>query len=225
MSALQIICLANSRKNRRRCVAGIRLDGGGWLRPVSADLDSHGGLTEESIRLPDRTTPRLLDVIEIPIASPCPSIYQPENYFISPEPWMLVARPGSRTLLKSATIEYGPLLLGNQSDRIAPEAFASSPATSSLALAHPDENKVMWHVTTSYRGAWQLRARFALSSNTYDLVVTDSSWESKFHRLASGYYSSGQVGVPDDSSILLTVSMGDPWNEICFKYVAGVLVL
>lgn len=39
MAALDIICLANSRKHGGRCVAGLRTDGGGWLRPVGTLLD------------------------------------------------------------------------------------------------------------------------------------------------------------------------------------------
>ncbi len=33
MPQFGIICLANSRKNGGHCVAGLRMDGGGWLRP------------------------------------------------------------------------------------------------------------------------------------------------------------------------------------------------
>jgi hypothetical protein len=34
MPTVEIICLANSRKHSGRCVAGLRTDGQGWIRPV-----------------------------------------------------------------------------------------------------------------------------------------------------------------------------------------------
>ena len=37
-----IICLVNSRKYCGRCVAGLRIDGGGWFRPVTQE--EHGTL-------------------------------------------------------------------------------------------------------------------------------------------------------------------------------------
>ena len=35
MPSLDLICLANSSKLGSRCLAGLRVDGGGWVRPVS----------------------------------------------------------------------------------------------------------------------------------------------------------------------------------------------
>jgi len=35
MPSVDLICLANSHKWNFRCVAGLRVDGGGWVRPVS----------------------------------------------------------------------------------------------------------------------------------------------------------------------------------------------
>jgi hypothetical protein len=42
MAQVDLICLANSRKLGGRCVAGLRLDGSGWVRRVDSP-QSHRG--------------------------------------------------------------------------------------------------------------------------------------------------------------------------------------
>lgn len=39
MPAVDVLCLAFSMKHGGRCVAGVRLDSGDWVRPVSAAED------------------------------------------------------------------------------------------------------------------------------------------------------------------------------------------
>jgi len=55
-----MVCLANSRKNGKRCIAGIDLDTGNWVRPVKK-----GGaeLSELDIEFEDHTQPEVLDII------------------------------------------------------------------------------------------------------------------------------------------------------------------
>ncbi|MFO0968577.1 MAG: hypothetical protein U0793_23720 [Gemmataceae bacterium] len=39
MPYVDLICLANSWKHGGRCVAGIKIDGSGWIRPVGSFAD------------------------------------------------------------------------------------------------------------------------------------------------------------------------------------------
>jgi hypothetical protein len=75
----QIVCLANSRKNAGRCVAGKRLSDQSWLRPIS-DRRKHE--ISESEQYPDGKTAQLLDVIEIPCVEERANGYQSENVLI-----------------------------------------------------------------------------------------------------------------------------------------------
>ncbi len=78
-----IVCLANSRKTSGRCVAGKIVggaDSGQWLRPVSARPT--GELSEEERRYENGKSPQLGDVIGIPLCSPQPHAFQPENHLI-----------------------------------------------------------------------------------------------------------------------------------------------
>jgi hypothetical protein len=58
---VQFICLAHSKKYSKRCVAGVRLDTGQWIRPISKE--EHGELTPAQLQLADGGEPRNFDVI------------------------------------------------------------------------------------------------------------------------------------------------------------------
>ena len=220
---VEILCLANSRKYQGRCIAGLQLDGQGWLRPVSRDASSHGALTEASIKLQDGSSPQLMDIIELPLIKPCPVLHQRENWYVSNDSWRLKARPGNGPMLTSF-LDHGPSLLGGTSDRVSLAELHDLDLQPSLCLIQPDNNHVMWLSTMSFRGYPQVRALFRVSNNTYNLSVTDSLWEARVPG-REGAYSSSELGVPQSASIFLTVSLGEPFNGFCYKLVAGVLVV
>ena len=91
----RIVCLANSRKNGGRCIAGKELgpDGrpGGWIRPISAAPG--GEVRERERQYEDGSEPEILDVIEIRFISAEPKEYQSENWLIDAEyRWVKVGR-------------------------------------------------------------------------------------------------------------------------------------
>ncbi len=58
----EIICLAASTRTGGKCVAGITVDTGKWIRPVSEE----GQLSVKQIKYANGELPELLDVIRIP---------------------------------------------------------------------------------------------------------------------------------------------------------------
>lgn len=223
MPEFQIVCLANSRKLTGRCVAGLRTDGGGWIRPVS-DLPD-GTLFTKDYTLDDGSVTRLLDLVRIPVVAPRPEPHQPENWLLDPGRWGLVERirPESAALRLERFLVHGPDLLGNQSDRVSVSLFKRNPAMASLALVEP--NDVEWEITRSRTGKRQTRARFQLGGVFYDLVVTDPKWEEQLRGHRYGKYPLGEVGVRANNRVLFTLSLGEPFGGYCYKLVAAVLVL
>lgn len=67
-SVKRIICLANSWKLKERCIAGIDIDTGKWVRPVCDSLYPEDGRVPKNICLVDGREPELLDILEIPLA-------------------------------------------------------------------------------------------------------------------------------------------------------------
>lgn len=223
MASLDLLCLANSRKYGNRCVAGLRMDGGGWVRPVSRLED--GSLPAPQIRLSDGSAPRMLDVLRVPVGQPMPKPHHPEDVAIEPGTWSLVSRPCDwdvmvRLLRKVLVRE--PVLLGSNWDRI-PYPSAGQGFGASLAAVSATDLK--WSIVTSQQGTRQTRAVFTLATQGYDLAVTDDGWERRLSYLQHGLHPLAAGGIGDGERVILIVSLGEPFEGYCYKLVAGVLVV
>jgi len=220
MPGFEIICLANSRKLSGRCIAGLRTDGGGWIRPIGENPD--GTLFRNHFTLEDGSLARPLDVLRIQLKEQRPEPHQPENWLISSKPWVLVTRPAKAEHLKliETFIEKGPYLFGNQSDRILYKSLIKTPAKASLALVIPDE--ISWAINKSIRGKRQTRVSLNFGGGDYDLVVTDPLWEEKLKSFSFGNHSSESFGFRKNEKFLLTISLGEPFEGYCYKLVTYV---
>jgi len=221
-TAIQFICLANSRKHGGKCVAGIRTDGKGWIRPVSGVGD--GALTEAHVALPSYGPVRALDRVCAYFARPDPKPHQPENWLLAGGVWRLVARPAgdSAVPLLQAQIVRGPALFGDTTDRVAYAAFSTTPAPASLALVLV---KFMeWHIVAQGERR-KNRVFFASGGQVYNLGLTDPAWEARLATLPPGRHAKETLGLKREDKQLLTISLGEPFERdgCCYKLVAGII--
>ena len=226
MPILDFVCLANSRKMGEHCVAGIRTDGAGWIRPVSNSAD--GELTTQQCRLSDGTQPVPLDIVRVEVTQHRPKAHQPENWLVAGTPWELVGKikPAEAYLQLQPVLAAGSDLLGNQLDRVSQASIAQGPVAASLALVEPAS--IQWHVTTNNRGSKRTRCILRLASVAYDLAVTDPLIEQRAAGLLIGAHPLTALGFAAGSRVLLCVSLGEPFygdwvHGDCFKLVAGVI--
>ncbi len=224
MPTFEILCLANSKKHGGRCVAGLRTDGGGWVRPVADSED--GALFPEHYTLPDGSEPRILDVLRISPRECRPKPHQPENWCMTRAHWDLVSRPapGAAVSLLQSSLERGPALFGSLADRVPFDSILRSPAPASLALVAPQDLK-WWIACNPATGKSQARARFRLDGALYNLVLTDPICLARLMSLPPGIYPATSAGFKPDERFLLTVSLGEPFEGNCFKLAAGVVAL
>jgi hypothetical protein len=224
MIRAQFICLAHSKKYSNHCVAGIRLDTGEWIRPISKE--KHGELTQSQLKLADGGEPQNFDVIAACLSAHTPVKNQPENWRIENSPWRLVSRPAPverAKVLKKALFRQ-TVLFGNTTDRVAYRVFENAPAKESLVLVKPAHPR--WIVKRTLTWKKQLRVCFGLNSVNYDLAVTDIPYDDKSKELELGEYSSDQLGIHNENTVYFTISLGEPFeNGYCFKLVAAVLQL
>ena len=125
MQTFEIICLANSLKHGGRCIAGIKTDGSGWLRPVSGRGD--GTLYEEHYTLANGEQPKLFDILQIPCQEPDPRDYHPENWAIAPKKWRQKGTASINQLNQLLTKEFNSTihasnLLGIAHSKRSPES-------------------------------------------------------------------------------------------------------
>ncbi len=218
----RIVCLANSRKMSGRCVAGVEFKAdkpGGWIRPVSAR--EYQEVSEYERQYENGSDPRLLDIIDIPLLEHRPIDYQQENWMLDPEYyWVKVGALNWDGLHEIA--DRGGTLWRNGShtyngtnDRIPIDQAASE--TSSLKLVHVDGLKLRVFSPGQDFGDSKRRVqvRFRFAGIEYELWVTDPRIQLKYLAKENGDYQLGEC--------YLTISLGEPFKDYCYKLVAAVL--
>jgi len=233
---VEILCLANSRKHSGRCVAGLRTDGGSWLRPIGKN--GLNILMPHHYVLPDGTEAGPLDLLHIPVGAAVPQPHHPEDRLITGAPWELASRPAPGEIavpLLRAHLDRGPDLLGNTKDRLPYRQFLQKPAEASLALIWPKD--LHWRIErVGEYSKRRTRAVFTLADTAYDLPVTDPEWEHQLSHLPVGEhpFASTLEGIADERDrVLLTVSLSEPLGADeatsdsgwCYKLVAAVIVI
>lgn len=221
-----IVCLANSYKHGGRCVAGICLENGKWIRLRSSEGD--GSLSPHDYTLNNgQGELRLLDVFEVDLHYAMPSDCHPEDWVTAPQWWELVERPCSqRTWQKiAARIEKRGTLLGGYSDRVWASLFKKRRAEASLALICPTD---IWWWVREERGKVKYRALFRRDNITYDLAVTDPRWLEQMRFMPIGIHPH-RLLAPEAAETFLTVSLSEAFSPggggaAHFRIVAGVIV-
>ncbi len=138
----RIVCLANSYKHNERCIAGIDVETGKWVRPVSSREDR---AITKAMRAISGKEPQILDVLEIPLENHGPDEgCQPENRLLRPGQWRIVGRMKPEKLLEYC--EDDSVVLHNRKDHISPDFFSAAPKEKwkSLQLIH-NENVTFEH--------------------------------------------------------------------------------
>lgn len=97
-----VLCLANSKKEGARCVAGIDVRTGQWVRPVSRHTPK--GEVPLRERLVDGREPQPLDLIQMDLAHEGPTgfdyCHAKENRWIEPTPWSKLGEAGVKDLYR-----------------------------------------------------------------------------------------------------------------------------
>lgn len=88
----EIVCLANSRKQGKRCIAGIELSTGKWVRPV---FDTEDGAIPLSLSTIEGKSIEPLDIIDIPLSDQHKG-YEVENRALLHGEWR---RTGKKDIL------------------------------------------------------------------------------------------------------------------------------
>ncbi|GGS46264.1 dual OB domain-containing protein [Actinokineospora fastidiosa] len=114
----RIVCLANSRKHQGRCVAGIDLDSGRWIRPISKRPGHELSASERQYE--DGSEPAPLDVLDVPLIGHRPAEVHRENWLLdSGKRWRRAGRMTWDDLLRF-TRDAGPLWINGHKTSVDP---------------------------------------------------------------------------------------------------------
>ena len=220
MTITRIVVLANSWKHHDRCLAGIDLDTGKWVRPVTR-LDD-GRVPKTSMKL-GGYFPVLLDVLEIPLDLTGPDFgFESENRTILPGIWYQRDKMMPKDIEKYAKRPY--YVLHNHRKYVTPGELQQKPFAKrvTLQLIHVDSFTVRdARRKSTNKPSW--KGTILSGGRELEVGITDPVY---FERLNSGHKPS--------PSCLLTMSLGMPykppeWDEdeelACWKLISGVIEL
>jgi hypothetical protein len=219
----QIVCLANSRKNSGRCIAGKEVLPHGyglWIRPISARPSAE--VSEEERRFFNGEDPRGLDIIDVPLIAAAPMLHQTENHIIASDcywtkkgrlPWAEV-----KHLIDTPTALWsnGDSTYYGVNDRVTVEQ--ASTMTHSLLLIEPEDPNVSVQTEGAEFGNTRRRVRaiFTYQGVEYLLIVTDPVAERAFLAKPDGRYPL--------ITTYLCVSLGEAHTDgYCYKLVASLI--
>lgn len=167
---VRMLVLANSSKNRGRCLAGLNVETGKWIRPVpntsSRAIDNDLTIFSERIIRPG-------DLIDVEIGDPVPLPYHPEDVELIGR----IRLVGKGTTLFMADLLLSELskpnqLLDTPTDRISIEHIQASPVRNSLALSMGNDIRFY----RNERGS--SRVKFRVGDVSWSLANTDDKLES-----------------------------------------------
>ena len=207
---MRLLVLANSKKFNGRCIAGIDLDSGKWVRPVSNT--EHGEFTSAECSVAiggSRRQVQSLDVIEVVAVASKPGVGHPEDIQTNHGNWKYLTSIsiGEAGGFLDKYLDNGHELLFNRESSV-PEADAQAgKVKKSLCLIRITDGVF----DCSFKN--QLRVKFTHRGRKYNLPVTDESgWVSVAKRNPSSV-SKGPW--------YFTISLGEPYNEKMWKLIAG----
>ena len=236
MPTKRIICLACSTKSEviapgdslhGRCVAGLDIDTGQWVRPVSTL--PNGTLSKAQCRIRGNALgsllPTALDVLEIEFLQHAPKTGQPENWIISETPWKCLrpATPSDLAVL-NANIEDDAELFRGYESSLTHEEVLKRPPLSSLALIRPSD--LRWEKKTGYYQRPKVLGHFKVGGQGYSLTLTDPIWKQKLLvKLGDTLLEHRKCFDHSSKDYLLSLSLGDFFPETGdhHKLIAGVI--
>lgn len=225
-SLKRIVCLANSWKLQERCIAGIDLDTGKWIRPVCEKYPKDGRVPRE-VRLVENREPELLDIIGLPLADTGNDFgFESENLTILSGKWQLLSKASPASLLSfldnsPVELNYEEYILHNSIKYVNVSYLQSLPFQErrTLQLIHVTKFFVQSKEGNNGFREWKGTLETSNGKHLTDAKITDPVFIKK---LESGYQIKGEY--------LVTVSLSLPWahnnwegEPPCWKLIAGVI--
>lgn len=220
-TTIEMLCLANSVKHNARCLAGVRLDTGGWIRPVS-DEDGSGLLPEQYMTASGHV-PTPLDTVKFEVRKQHPKYHQPENWIVSGKTWELVETEvdNSQLLALNSAVQREGDVISDEQDFIAKHELADIAVPNSLTVLHPTDVK-FW-IKEQDDGP-KPRADFSFDGVEYSMPITEPAWR---ERAAAGDDASlpSPDDIADSEKLLFTISLGENYEGNCYKLIAAVFTV
>ena len=198
----------NSPKASGRCLAGVDIKTGKWIRPVP---DSAGSQIQNECTLFNDAYLRPGDLIRLELSNPVPQIHHPENILFNESEIEFMERDCIEKYLPLlASVSSTPnILLENSDDHILHSTVQEGKLNQSLGLVQATE--INFYFYYNIYGKKKYRVEFKANNQKWNIANTDDkgSW--------SGSYSEG----------LICISLAEflPEMSAHYKLAAGFIPL
>jgi len=212
---MKILCLANSYKEKGRCLAGLQLDDKNkpvlqnnrpiWIRPICNT--EHGQVHNHLC-----SNIFLLDILEINNTKTVGKGYQSENTIFDDNSIRKVGTVDSNVLNELTDNDRFNLIFGNKGRALAEDAIQK--LNYSLMLVKTSEFEV---IEKKYddREYPQIRLSFKYANHWYDLPITDPDFLNK--------YKMDSDLINNKAAIYLTLSLAVVHNGWHSKLIAAII--
>lgn len=221
-----LICLANSVRNQKHCVAGKEWTDAGpgkWIRPIHSEADQEISTADQTYQNGKHPIPG--DLFKLTIKRPYPDGNQTENHIIDrSKKWEAAGRASWSEIEACIDADVDTIWTVGDSSNLGENdkilARDRRQIDSSLMLVRP-VNFVL-HVAKEYNSfdgtnKWRGRVRFSFNGVTYRFVVTDPVMWSR-------YVDKRQEADYELQDVVLCISMmGTSIDTNTTKLVAAVL--
>lgn len=221
----RIVCLANSYKPPDgRCIAGIEIleNGkfGSWIRPISARETAEVSYGEYKYQ--SGHTPKLLDIIDVPLLKAAPHNHQTENHILDPKSWWV--KRGELAWDDLERIREQPESLWINADHTRAGLYdcmspiqAQTLKSSLLLIKKKTFTVEVGSSTWNGRTKRIYRGKFEHKGTRHNFSLTDP--------VARRVFADKEEGDYPLSDVYLCVSLTEPYEEDgrCHKLVAAVI--
>lgn len=185
----EIIVLAKSSKRGKYCIAGVDVDDGKWIRPVSSDFMNEGAVPLADITYADGKVVQVLDIVRIKLLSPEPTEAQPENYlYDSRVKWEKIRRITLDELIRQRGYDQPSMIFYNNKKEVSREELKGQ---ASLLFVNVQNSHIF--IKTFYDGGRRnkrIQFNFEYNNATYRFFkVSDVAVKEAFQDMPDGEYN------------------------------------
>lgn len=212
-----IIILTNSFKHTGcRCVAGIDVETGQWIRLYSSNLAKEGAIPVEQLYYEDGSMMCLYDVIRVDLTVACPTLVQPENWhYDESKKWKLIRKSNVNEVIHLHGFDSPKTIFKNTDNKLLGNTiFNSEPSLLLIKLVSPE-------IFIKTFDSKKIQLCFTYNGNEYQYFkITDIEINNKYSNSSDGSFRLNGI-------IPVVFSLTDKYEKTgkYYKVVARILEL
>lgn len=219
MKIRKLVILAESAKYNNYCVAGVDVDSGEWIRPISENPELEEAVPLEDLKYPDGSRVELLDVVEIKFSDrSANNPIQPENFFYNAKYfWQKVGCMTLQELIDKRGYDSRDKIFYNAERSIFGADVEKIPVRESLLLL-PVENLFISVEVEEGKEHKKFFADFEYHGKKFHrFSVGDIAVRKKFETSGAGKYF-----FKENASVVFSLTNPFHTNYQCYKMLAQI---